>query len=310
MPRALDDTFLRDLMDGLLSPFLERVKVDRTLCLEIRENYVNIYYRGGNLLKLSAARPCYRAFFEQRYASGDGGALSRALPTEEVRSSTDVCAWIAVIPTLKMAMDLFMGKNPKEEREAQQLILRENNFGSSAHQVSRTTDYFICDIEYARPHGDFRFDLVAVHWPSDGATRKKKSGRRLVLIEAKYGDKAIVGGSSIHAHVVDINKFLGEPHNLQAMKNEMKVIFNQKRGLGLLNCRNDLDGFSDEPPMLLLLLANHDPGKSRMREQLRSLPESPHAEIRIASSCLMGYGLYDPAILTPEQALARFETCI
>jgi hypothetical protein len=62
--------------------------------------------------------------------------------------------------------------------------------------------------------------------------------------------------------------------------------------------------------MLLLLLANHDPGKSRMREQLRSLPESPHAEIRIASSCLMGYGLYDPAILTPEQALARFETCI
>jgi hypothetical protein len=310
MPRGLDDTFLKDLMDGLLSPFLERVKVDRTLCLEIRENYVNIYYRGGNLLKLSAARPGYRAFFEQKYASGDGGALSRALSTEEVRSSTDVCAWIAVIPTLKLAMDLFMGKNPKEEREAQQLILRENNFGSSAHQASRTTDYFICDIEYAMPHGDFRFDMVAVHWPSDGATRKKKCGRRLVLIEAKYGDKAIVGRSSIYAHVVDINKFLGEPHNLQAMKNEMKVIFNQKRGLGLLNCRNDLDGFSDEPPMLLLLLANHDPGKSRMREQLRSLPESPHAEIRIASSCLMGYGLYDPAILTPEQALARFETCI
>jgi hypothetical protein len=32
--------------------------------------------------------------------------------------------------------------------------------------------------------------------------------------------------------------------------------------------------------------------------------------VRIASSCLLGYGLYDPAIITPEQAMVRFDTCV
>jgi len=36
---------MNDLSEGVLA--------DRSLCLEIRENYINIYYRGGNLLKLS-----------------------------------------------------------------------------------------------------------------------------------------------------------------------------------------------------------------------------------------------------------------
>jgi hypothetical protein len=185
MARRLSEGFLSDLKDGFLLPLLERVKTDRSLCLEIRENYVNIYYRGGNLLKLGAAPAGYLAFFDPKYAKGDAGVLSNALPAAEVRSDADVGAWLAMIPTLKLAMDLFLGRHPKEEREAQQLILRENNFGGT----SRATDYFICDIEYANPHG--RFDLVAVHWPSDGAIRKKKDGRRLVLVEVKYGDVAI-----------------------------------------------------------------------------------------------------------------------
>ena len=43
---------------------------------------------------------------------------------------------------------------------------------------------------------------------------------------------------------------------------------------------------------------------------LRSLPPSPHAELRIATGSLLGSGLYDPAILTVDEALARFEDCI
>ncbi len=42
----------------------------------------------------------------------------------------------------------------------QQLILHDNNRGS----IARSTDYYICDLEYANPHG--RFDLVAVRWAS------------------------------------------------------------------------------------------------------------------------------------------------
>ena len=58
------------------------------------------------------------------------------------------------------------------------------------------------------------------------------------------------------------------------------------------------------------MLVNHDPDKSRLHELLRALPPSPHAELRIATGSLLGYGLYDPAILTVGEALSRFEACI
>jgi len=73
-------------------------------------------------------------------------------------------------------MDFYFGCHRKEEREAQQLILRENNFG----RVSRATDYYICDIEYAAAGS--RFDMVAVHCPSTSTERKSPGDRRLVLV--------------------------------------------------------------------------------------------------------------------------------
>jgi hypothetical protein len=201
-------------------------------------------------------------------------------------------------------MDLFIGRHPKEEREAQQSILRENNFGG----ISRATDYFICDIEYANLNG--RFDLVAVHWPSNGATRKRADSRRLVLVEAKFGECALEGSSGIHAHINDINEFLKNKDNVSALKNEMVDIFKQKRELGLIDCGKDLEGFSEERPMLLLALVNHDPDSSKLRRSLENLPPSPHADIYLATSCFMGYGLFDQAVLPLAAAKERLETLI
>lgn len=302
--RGLSQLFMNDLCEGVLAPIRDRVLGDRSLCLEIREDYVNIYYRGGNLLKLSTANGGYVAFFDTEYAKGDGGALSQALPAVEIQKEEDVEAWLAVMPTLKQAVDLFLGKHPKEEREAQQLILRDNNFGG----VSRATDYYICDIEYANPHG--RFDLVAVHWPSNGAIRKKQDDRRLVLVEAKYGDGAITDPAGIHSHIVDINRFLEDGANVQALKEEMVRLFNQKRTLGLMNCGKDLGTFGDEPPMLLLALVNYDPDSSKLRSSLETLPPSPHAEVYVATGCFMGYGLFDQAVVPLDEARSRFGVCI
>jgi hypothetical protein len=49
--KTLSQPFMNDLLkpDGLLNPILERVKHDHTLMLSIRENYINIYYRSGNI---------------------------------------------------------------------------------------------------------------------------------------------------------------------------------------------------------------------------------------------------------------------
>ncbi len=45
--RKLSETFMEALKGGVLQPILEYVQKDSTLNLEIRENQVTIYYRGG-----------------------------------------------------------------------------------------------------------------------------------------------------------------------------------------------------------------------------------------------------------------------
>ena len=196
------------------------------------------------------------------------------------------------------------GHHPKEEREIQQIIARDNNIGS----VSRATDYYVCDIEYANAHG--RFDIVGVHWPSTGADRKQSAGRRLVVGEVKQGDNALSGKAGLHAHVRDVDGFLSDPARLAGLKEEMVAVFNQKRALELINCGRDLESFSDEPPLFLLILANHDPDKTKLREELATLPSAEHCEIRVVTSSLVGYGLFDPGVLTVDEVLARPETSL
>lgn len=253
-------------------------------------------------MKVSRVNGGYTAVFDRQYF--EGAEQAPALPAPQLLEPRDVAAWLAALPWLKQGMDLFFGKHPKEEREIQQMLLRDNNLGG----VARSTDYYVCDIEYPNTHG--RFDVVAVHWPSTPAERKKQGGRRLVLAEVKHGDGALDGMAGLHDHITDANAHLANPTNVIGLKQEMVRVFNQKRALGFIDCEKDLLSFSAEQPLLLLVLANHDPGKSRLRELLRSLPPSPHAELRVVTGCLLGYGLYDPAILTVERALVQFEACI
>lgn len=295
--RGLGDRFFADLQSGLLAPLRERVDQDRSVCLGIRGEYINVYYRGASVLRVCRDKDGYAAFFDTRYF---GGTVP-SMPPHSLRNESDVAAWLAALPTLKQAIDLW---EPGEEREVQQLILRDNNRGG----IARSTDFYVCDIEYANAHG--RFDFVAVRWPSTSNARKRQDGHRLVLGEVKFGDAALDGTSGLHAHVNDINNYLAEPGALAALKTEMLRVFNQTRELGLIDCKKELEGFSDEPPLLLLVLVNHDPDRSRLRELLRTLPPSPHAALRVASSCLLGYGLYDPAILTIDEALTRLDGCI
>ncbi len=53
--RMLSERFMGDLVqqEGLLNPILARVKKDQTLMIAIRENYINLYYRGSKLLRVT-----------------------------------------------------------------------------------------------------------------------------------------------------------------------------------------------------------------------------------------------------------------
>lgn len=296
--RKLDDDFLGALREGgSLHPLLAAVKSDPTLCLELRGDSINIYYRGGNMMKIEQrSNGDFILSFDEKYFADENRI--------DLPDSTDINAWIEVAPKLKRAMDQWLGKHRNDEREFQQLLLRENNYG----RIARSTDYYICDIEYQNENG--RFDLVAVHWPSKPSKRKKADDRRLVFIEMKYGDNALDGSAGIKSHIEDVNRFLSDPVKLINIKEDMVVVFKQKRDLGLLDCGKNLASFSDEKPLLLLAFANHDPEKSELRSVLDNLPDSPHAELRVATASFMGYGLYDQGIHTIDETRKRFSDYI
>ena len=297
--RGLSRRFIDELKSGFLEPVLGLVLGDPTLCLEIRGNYINIYYRGGNILKLTEKVNVFDASFDWKYLNEDVTRVPINLPLK-LWAKSDVMAWIEAIPFLKHEMDLWFGKHPKDEREFQQLMVRENNFGNSA----KSTDYFICDIEYANEKR--RFDLIAVRWPSTSADRKNNTGLGFAFIEMKYLDKAMSGEAGLPDHIEDINDFLQERANLTSLKDEMKQVFNQKRELGLINNEMPIESFSDDEPEYILALANHDPDSSILKRELAKLPICPHAELKFAVSSFMGYGLFREHIYTLDDFKKRF----
>ena len=295
--RRLDNRFFDDLNNGFLKPLLEAVKFDTSLCLELRGNSINIYYRGGSLMKITQSRCGYSVYFTEEYFKC---GKSVCLPAPHIRKDEDVVKWLEVSPKLKHAIDRYLGDHPNDESEFQQLIVRDNNFGS----IAKYTDYYICDIEYASAHR--RFDMIAVRWPSTTAARKKQDNHRLVLIEKKHGDGALEGKSGLHKHIKDINDYLSVSKNVQNLKEDMRNVFNQKHNLGLIKCTRELTSFCNMKPILLLVLANHDPEKSALGKLLEEPPESPLIDLRIATASFLGYGLYDQGIHTIEEAKKRF----
>lgn len=296
--RSLSNSFLSALKGGCLAELTATVRLDTSLCLELRGDHVNVYYRGSNLMELRQSPQSadeYSVSFDPNYfAAGE----EIALPDGAIRNRADLACWLASWPGLKGAIDRWLSRiRTNAEREFQQLAVRDNNFGP----VARDTDYYICDIEFQSGHG--RFDMVAVHWPSETAVRRQARARRLVFVEVKYGDSAL---ANLHTHVRDIDSFVTDPQQLNDFKRDMVRVFNQKWELGFVDCGKELESFSGERPLLLLMFANHDPQKSALSELLDSLPTSPHVDVGIATASFLGYGLYEQCVHPVQTVLERF----
>jgi hypothetical protein len=70
--RGLSIKFMKDLLEpeGKLHPLLERVKIDHSLMLAIRDGYLNIYYRGGNIVRIMDYDDLYQTYFDVNYGFG------------------------------------------------------------------------------------------------------------------------------------------------------------------------------------------------------------------------------------------------
>ncbi len=301
MARILDEYFVKELLYGKLKDCLNYVRSDDTLDLEIRENYINIYYRGGNVLKVNKNGANYQYEFDDNYLITNPIIIKNEL--DELRNQK---YWNDYFPKAKQAMDFYFTKHRKEEREFQQLVVRENNYSS----IANGTDYFIIDIEYDN-HKNARFDIIAVEWPSEASKRKLPENYKpkLVIIEMKYGDGALSGNAGMKKHEKDFLKFISNMTNLNEFKKEMLSLFKQKRELGVIPClsnsynSNEIKEFADDVE-LSFLIANHDPASQKLTKELSSL--DPYDSSFIISN-FMGYGIYKHCVYNSLQFKQHFK---
>ena len=264
-----NEKFWKNLTEGEYKEIIDFASQrENELDVQIRDNYLNIYYEGGNLLKIESYSPylsCDEFYFHRGAKDMRKTHLIKSDKTEDkervasYQRKRDVmfsilrnkgmaayCAqmkeimdeWVADLHTIGISHD---------EKNAQQQISM-NNRGA--------TDYTVVDLEYAvsttsnfKYNGDStkkvpRFDIIAVD----------KSGQ-LYVIELKTGLKAIDGNSGIRAHI-DCFKYSIERDSNNDFINEMDELLRQKQELKLIenNARIDTSkqpkfifAFSDEP---------------------------------------------------------------
>ena len=261
--RGLTNKFMEDLKTGSLNCLLRAVQDDDTLCLEIRDNYVNIYYRGGNLCRIRSKAGGYTFEFDEKFARNNI-QHKKIIEGKEDWSAEE---WVSNIPHIKSIMNAY---NLSSEREFQQLVLWENN----RSKIANDTDYYIADIEHSFVIGKSTnryIDMVAVKWPSTSSERKKKNDLQLALIEVKYGDKAL---ENLESHLKGWHELLATPNKWEELCQQIEQVFNQKIELGLIERISDSAKISisrEKKPELILLVINHKPKKSKLKTELSAI---------------------------------------
>ncbi|MDU0460588.1 MAG: hypothetical protein RW306_17810 [Geobacteraceae bacterium] len=303
--KTLSKKFMDDLTntDGLLHPILDRVRKDHTLLLSIRKDYVNIYYRGGNILKLEKVGDgAYKSFFDSQY--NKNGESIPDLP-HNIKNQDDSKKWVVAFQSLKLVMDFYFSQKAKPEREFQQLAARENNDST----ISNESEYFIADIEFADTELGAKFDMLGVKWLAN--QRKNGSNCKAALIEMKYGDGALEGSAGIIKHLKDMTALIEDSERYQQFLRTIESKFNQLDQLGLLGfnrCKSETKvKFDDnDRPEVIFILANHNPRSTKLSKILNDREIDEYVErdkfdLRFFVSSFAGYGLHSKSMLKLEE---------
>lgn len=295
--RTISKEMMEDFLSGELSLLLSAVQNDDTLCMELRGSSANIYYRGGSLFKITENKGKDGDNYQIEFDSGYG--IENNPSIEEAADQ---------IPKYKQAMDVWFHKNPKDEREFQQFIIRTNNRNK---RISNATDYYIADMEYAETNGmNARFDMVALKWRSTSWERKKLEIPSLAFIELKYGDCALDSGSAgMKKHLDDLQDFISRSGNLSSFTKDMTEVFRQKCKLGLVEGLQENQyhlTISPDNPEVIFIFAEHDPASRILKRVLNDIdPDDYSFPISIASASMMGCGLYEDCMWTIKEFLHK-----
>lgn len=250
--------------EGRLKGLLDEVRKDKNLVVQIRGGYFNVYYKGGNLLKVNSENSFE---FDSNYYKGQSGLdgknedsdskrkEKRKELLEKLKNDGD---WNAFIEEVKKLMDKYWTYLETRSKDSRNLDEKDTQ-----HQLclcnTESSEYTIIDLEFQvstergcpyryekphRPDGRYvnnekkspRFDIIAV----------RNRDHKLCVIELKKGVDAIKGKSGVGDHA---DSFEGSiDRNPKAFVEEMKGVVEDKKKMHLL--KDDFHVGDDEPEFL------------------------------------------------------------
>lgn len=266
--RRLSDNFLTTLQSRFLAALTQQVIADKDLDIQIRENYLNIYYKGNSLLKLSEVNSVYVVDIHEKFRTG--------LEIPALLDEQTTPYFISLIPALKN--NIIRYGSSSLEIEYEQIIIRANNL-----EPRTNSEYFIIDRQYATEIG--RFDLIGLFWSRRG--RKQGQVVPLCFMELKFALNSDI--KEIHHQLQRYYEFIRENASTLAQENE--YILRQKLELGLFNQpMNRIEALKTlrispdiNQAQFIIVLVDHNPnGVAPNLERLKRLPFA--AQIRIYRS--------------------------
>jgi hypothetical protein len=252
--RHINSSFIDDLLQGELAYFLTEVKNKRDmLSLEIRNGYINIYYKGGKLLKITQKAKGYSFHFDAKYCKHKGG--NERFDLLNRLHSSDMEAYKNNFGMMMQEMDAWFKEHPKEERDYQHRLLVNNPE--------------IIDIEYQICRR-MRLDMLLY------------SQGKLMIVENKYGTGAIGGTAGISKHYSDICEVINDPKLLEEMIDSVCHISEAKKELGLTSTaiqKTDIKSVE-----ILFLLANYNPRSQSLANEVEKMKGAVSASILTITS--------------------------
>ena len=277
-----NDKFWKNLTEGEYKEIIDFASQrENELDVQIRDNYLNIYYQGGNLLRVHPSSLYFDEFYFHRGAKdmrkthlidkckkGDKACIARWEDYKNrrkemldiLKEKRDMATYCKEMKRImkEWEADLHTIGISHDEKNAQQQISM-NNRGA--------TDYTVVDLEYAvsttsnfKYNGDStkkvpRFDIIAVD----------KTGQ-LYVIELKTGLKAIDGNSGIRAHMDCFEHSIGRDSKNDFI-NEMNELLRQKQELKLIDKNVRID--QTKKPQFILAFSDEQ-GKNQYEEFVKA----------------------------------------
>ncbi len=213
--RGLSDEFMQDLLSGCLAALHDAIRSDRDLLLEIREDTLNVYFKGHSLLRMNRTARGYSVGLHPKFQ----------VPTIQglgcLKDKADATQFVQAIPEIKKL--IVAHRNSGNEIEYEQMLIRSNN-----GEARLNTEYFVVDRQVITADRQGRFDLLAIYWP--GQHRRAGQTVPLALLELKF---------SLNNDIKEIHEQLGKYYHsvkkdMPTLAAEAERILQQKIDLGLM----------------------------------------------------------------------------